>query len=162
VWFARGPWCRVKSRRLGRHHFLQIRRASRRMLDVECIGDRFVPAGGDHAIDLATGDHVRLVITRAGDGIDQRAWASRCDDEYLTRGRSATVLVDYGLHGESHRFEAWSAKCSVAGAHRVEASLAELFEADRRSACALRIFGPSGIGKSALLMRVARSARLHG
>ena len=132
------------------------------MPGIECIGDRFVPTDRDRAIDLATGDQVRLVVERAGDAMEQRVWTIRYDEEYANSDRHTGALIDYGLHGESHRFEARSARHSAGGAHRIERGFAELFEAGRRSAEMLRIFGPAGAGKSALLLRLSRCARLQG
>jgi two-component system response regulator HydG len=81
-------------------------------------------------------------------------------------------LVDFGVCGESHRFEAWqdtpeaSTPHSISGVchveRRVEASLAELFEGDRLTPRVVCLFGPRGCGKSRVLTRLARSARLNG
>ena len=57
----------------------------------------FAPA----AIDLATGDRVRLHLASAGTRDEQQAWGDACARAYA-EGR----LTDFGFVGPNHRFEA--------------------------------------------------------
>ena len=133
------------------------------MPDIECIGDRFVPIERDCAIDLATGNHVTLVVASTGDASEQLAWTSRCDDDYETSAHGRSALLDYGRCGQAKRFEAWGAREAAAkGRVSIETAVAELFEIDRKRVQFLRLFGPPGSGKSAMLLRLARCARLQG
>ncbi len=63
--------------------------------------------GAHAALDLATGDRVALTMTSVGGESDQRRWALRCDTLQKLRHPSIARLVDYGIAGESQRFEAW-------------------------------------------------------
>jgi transcriptional regulator with PAS, ATPase and Fis domain len=73
------------------------------------IADRFLFYGAPTAaqdldiavIDLATGERVRLHIASAGAPSEQHTWADACARAYH-EGR----LVDYGVIGIGHRFEA--------------------------------------------------------
>ncbi len=105
------------------------------------------------AIDLASGKRVTLVVSAVQPRDAQLAWASRC------AGRDD--LLDYGLAGCHQRFEAWSEFRFHPIEQRIASALGELFE-DVRRPQVLRIFGPAGSGKTSLLMRLARCARLHG
>ena len=129
---------------------------------IDCIADRFVRTGRELAIDLASGNHVRLVVSPSGEAAQQLAWAARCDVAYAEAGDGTSALVDYGLCGPSHRFEAWGTKGAGVGNARLELAVTELFEVDRERAHVLRLFGPPRSGKSAALARLARIARLRG
>jgi two-component system response regulator HydG len=78
------------------------------------IADRFVcnsPSEGSStaqgfslaALDLATGDRVRLRIAAAQSRADQQAWVESC-----ARAYGAGTLVDFGFIGTDRRFEAVS------------------------------------------------------
>ena len=125
-----------------------------------------------HAIDLATGEHVTVIVATVGDRDEHARWVSRCDSRYRLHACAGDNLVDFGTCGESHRFEAWrrmptrSTPHGVLGIHhierRVEAALAELFDGDRLTPRVVCVFGPRGCGKTRVLTRLARSARLSG
>src|SRR5712672_1074991 len=132
------------------------------MPDAECIADRFVVIDRRHAIDLATGGTITLVVGPAGEREEQLRWANRCDEQYLGAAVDETCLIDFGLHGDSSRFEAWGPPRPRHGERPIEAALVEIFENGGGCSHALRVFGPPGAGKSALLARLARSARLRG
>ena len=68
---------------------------------MECVADRFVMTDRESAIDLATGETIRFVVSSAGGHDEQLRWASRCDGLYR-----AGSIVDYGSVGEFRRFEA--------------------------------------------------------
>jgi len=141
------------------------------MPHIECIADRFVMIDRLEAIDLATGERVQIVVGAAGGRDDQLRWASRCDARYRRWSPAAANLLDYGRYGESRRFEAWTVKGSRAPVdvtqvchveRRVEAALAELFDGAGSAPRVRCLFGPRGSGKSTILRRLARCARLHG
>src|SRR5580765_810949 len=142
------------------------------MTRVECIADRFVMTDRSHAIDLATGDMVTMILSAAGDRDEHARWVSRCDAFYGRHALAADNLVDFGRCGPSHRFEAWQPACRslakppvAAIRHierRVERALAELFEQPGLSSRCVCVFGPPGCGKTRVLMRLARSARAEG
>ena len=73
---------------------------------MELLADRFLVGGDNAAIDLATGDRVRLTIASAGGESEQRRWALECDARQKLHHPSCAPLIDYGLVGESRRFEA--------------------------------------------------------
>ena len=61
----------------------------------------------DRIIDLASGEDVVLVTSTAGGPTDERRWVMRCDWFFSVRHRAIAELVDYGVVGETRRFEAW-------------------------------------------------------
>jgi hypothetical protein len=58
-------------------------------------------------IDLATGAPVILTIGTAGGAAEQTRWSVRCDWLHRLHHRSIAPLVDFGIVGETSRFEAW-------------------------------------------------------
>jgi len=152
--------------------FLHISAPLGLMSRFHCIADRFVMTDRCHAIDLATGERVKLTVTSVSDRNEHAGWVSRCDARYRLSAFGGGNLVDFGACGESHRFEAWQGTQSqrVSGGiigiehveRRVEAALAELFEGDRLTPRVVCLFGPCGCGKTRVLRRLARSARLNG
>ncbi len=142
------------------------------MSRLECIADRFAMTDRQHAIDLATGLTVTLVRSAIAALDEHREWVSRCDECYGRHAFGRDNLVDFGRYGQTHRFEAWqpaSIATSTSGIdaiehieRRVERALAELFEHHRLGSRVLCVFGPTGSGKSRLLLQIARSARLQG
>ena len=77
---------------------------------MQLFADRFVITAGaerEHrAIDLSTGRAVTLLTSSAGGVSDQVRWSVRCDRFFRLRHRFLARLVDYGLAGQSMRFEA--------------------------------------------------------
>jgi transcriptional regulator with GAF, ATPase, and Fis domain len=71
------------------------------------VADRFIETNRGAVVDLATGDSVVLTIASAGGPSDQLRWAGRCDLLQRLHHPSMARLVDYGVVGESQRFEAW-------------------------------------------------------
>jgi len=79
---------------------------------MQLVADRFVLEDGiEHserrAIDLATGAPVILTIGTAGGAAEQTRWSVRCDWLHRLHHRSIAPLVDFGIVGETSRFEAW-------------------------------------------------------
>ena len=87
-------------------------------MPVNLVADRFADTGDGRVLDLATGDDVVLTIASAGGPTDQLRWTARCDWFQRLAHPSLATLVDYGLIGESRRFEAW--RCG--GARRESAA----------------------------------------
>jgi DNA-binding NtrC family response regulator len=75
---------------------------------MELVADRFAVDERGDARDVATGRHVYLRISSAGARPEQQRWLARCDGLIRLRHPSLAVLVDYGLLGETRRFEAWA------------------------------------------------------
>jgi len=74
---------------------------------VQLIADRFVRDDGGDVVDLASGARVLLNITAAGSTTDQLRWTLRCDFFRALQHRAIASLVDFGLTGETSRFDAW-------------------------------------------------------
>ena len=82
---------------------------------MQLVADRFVVVGSesdkrlamDVAFDLATGARVVLGIGSAGGVSEQTRWTLRCDGLHRLHHRSIAPLLDFGVVGESSRFEAW-------------------------------------------------------
>src|SRR4030095_9063924 len=93
--------------------FLHRRRDHRPMeAAMQLVGARFVLRHGiEHgerrAIDLATAARVILTIGTAGGASEQTRWSVRCDWLHRLHHRSIAPLVDFGIVGETLRFEAW-------------------------------------------------------
>ena len=71
------------------------------------VADRFAVHEDGRAFDLSTGARITLSIGSAGGVSEQLRWTQRCDALRLLRHRAMAPLLDYGLVGESSRFEAW-------------------------------------------------------
>ena len=133
------------------------------------------------AIDLATGGRVIVVLSSSGDEREQQQWALRCDTLQKLHHPARARLIDYGVVGQSQRFEAWqseaaigtilptalTSQCEECGILKVErqavAVLGELLEPseDLRPRIAA-LWGPDGAGKRTALLDLARIARLRG
>ena len=78
------------------------------------------------AIDLATGEPVTLKIARAGTAADQLQWTLRCDRWRTLQHGAIARLLDFGLTGESDRFEAWHCGAQWTGARDDIESVSEM------------------------------------
>ena len=80
------------------------------------IADRFAVDDRGFAIDLATTERVQLITSVVGGPSEQTRWAERC--AWLSRAAhpSLSPLVDYGVIGETQRFEAWAVQSGWHGA----------------------------------------------
>ncbi len=74
---------------------------------MQLVADRFAVDEEGRAVDLATGARVTLTIGSAGGVSEQMRWAARCDGLQKLHHRAIAPLIDYGIVGESSRFEAW-------------------------------------------------------
>jgi DNA-binding NtrC family response regulator len=79
---------------------------------MQLVADRFVLEDGiEHgthrAIDLATGARIILAIGTAGGASEQTRWSVRCDWLHRLHHRTIAPLVDFGIVGDTLRFEAW-------------------------------------------------------
>jgi len=74
---------------------------------MQLVADRFVAIEEGAAIDLASDEHVQLVIDAAGDSREQARWLVRCDALHRLTHPAIAQLVDYGVLGIDRRFEAW-------------------------------------------------------
>jgi DNA-binding NtrC family response regulator len=83
---------------------------------VALFADRFLVDAHEHAIDLATGASITLVMSPQGGATEQRAWVERCEWFASIANPWLAPLVDYGLLGDTQRFEAWRAKPGWRGA----------------------------------------------
>ena len=94
---------------------------------MQLVADRFVMRDGEggRACDLASGGDVVLVVGSAGGVSDQMRWTDRCSTLRALHHGSIAPLVDFGLVGETSRFEAWSCGRGWAGAAEVSAAARE-------------------------------------
>ena len=83
---------------------------------MQLIADRFAVDDRGHAIDLATGERVSVVVSTAGGPTEQARWAERCAWFAQIAHPSLAQLVDYGVLAETQRFEAWAAQSHWPGA----------------------------------------------
>jgi len=83
---------------------------------MQLVADRFVALDGERAFDLATGARVVLVVGSAGGVSEQLRWVDRCNGFRSVHHRLIARLVDFGLVGETSRFEAWACGASWGGA----------------------------------------------
>ena len=74
---------------------------------MKLVADRFAVHEDGRAFDLATGARVTLISGSAGGVSEQLRWTERCGVLRALRHRAVAPLVDFGLVGESLRFEAW-------------------------------------------------------
>ncbi|MEQ1911893.1 MAG: hypothetical protein ABMA15_23945, partial [Vicinamibacterales bacterium] len=80
------------------------------------IADRFVVDDRGFAIDLATTERVQLITSIVGGPSEQTRWAERCAWFSRAAHPSLSPLVDYGVIGETQRFEAWAVQSGWHGA----------------------------------------------
>ncbi len=146
---------------------------------MQLVADRFAVHEDGRAFDLATGARVTMSVGSAGGVSEQLRWAEQCRARRALRHRSAVSLVDFGLVGESSRFEAWGTgypreklrprvplRIEDCGLRMVErpavAALAEMFQAAGSRPYVSTLYGPSGSGKSEIAGELARMARTRG
>ena len=73
---------------------------------MEILGDRFLRSRNGLVFDLASGHEVVFRRSTVGAGAEQSAWVDRCTALASVRHPHLVELVDYGLIGVTHRFEA--------------------------------------------------------
>ena len=147
---------------------------------MKLVADRFALHQDGRAFDLATGARVTLTIGSAGGVSEQLRWAEHCASLRGVRHHAKAPLVDFGLCGESSRFEAWGSgypareakapgelRIADCGLRIIEtpamAALAEMFQpAGSARPHVSAIWGPSGSGKRTLVSELARTARSNG
>jgi DNA-binding NtrC family response regulator len=114
------------------------------------LADRFVVDEDRRPLDLATGDGVVLTISSAGAETDARRWALRCDALQKLHHPSIARLIDYGVVGESKRFEAW--RCD-------ERWRGPATEAEASRARAVTVLSACGLSSGSLTTASVRSSR---
>ena len=147
---------------------------------MQLVADRFAVLEDGRAFDLSTGARVTLVISSAGGVSEQLRWSECCSSRRALRHRAMAPLVDFGLTGESSRFEAWGTgyprvNTTEPGALRIVdcglriieqpavPALADMFQAaggGRPHVSSL--WGPAGAGKQVIVGELARIARTKG
>ena len=73
---------------------------------MEILVDRFLRSRNGLVFDLASGSEVVFTRSTAGAGREHSAWVDRCAALAGIRHPHLVELVDYGLIGAAHRFEA--------------------------------------------------------
>ncbi len=116
---------------------------------MQLLADRFV-IGQEYALDLATGHRVVLTMTSAGGESEQRRWALRCDTLQKLHHPSIARLVDYGVAGESQRFEAWRCEAPWRGS---------MARSEDTCARASKVLGASGVSGGSLSTASVRASR---
>ncbi len=71
------------------------------------VADRFVRCGQQRAIDLASGQSVRLLVAGRGSADRMRSHDERCASLFGLHHPALAELVDYGAVGRDEVFEAW-------------------------------------------------------
>jgi DNA-binding NtrC family response regulator/tetratricopeptide (TPR) repeat protein len=74
---------------------------------LKLVADRFVVMDDERAVDLSSGEEIMLLASTAGDPYEQTRWTLRCDRWARLYHPAIARLVDYGIVGETRRFEAW-------------------------------------------------------
>src|SRR6478736_8123937 len=77
------------------------------------LADRFVMGDMRQAVDLATGSRVIVGLSSSGGEREQQQWALRCDTLQKLHHPAIARLIDYGVVGESRRFEAWQGSAAI-------------------------------------------------
>jgi transcriptional regulator with AAA-type ATPase domain len=147
----------------------------------ELIADRFVARAGampGMATDLATNRQVRLRVLPRDDEDREHAWTLRCDKLFRAQLASVNSLIDYGLVGVAHKFEAWSearsaplprgardpiAEVKEVTSHPAIAAVAETFRIeDARRGALVALWAPTALLVNIAILVLARIARLNG
>ena len=123
---------------------------------MQLLADRFAFDDGDdkRAVDLATGARVVVCIGSAGGMSDQMRWTLRCDGFRSLQHHAIAPLVDWGIVGESSRFEAWLCGTPWAGSPQEARSAQEVAKQF------LHASGLSAGDLAAGCMRTARDGRV--
>ena len=143
---------------------------------MQLVADRFAVDEDGRAFDLATGVRIALNVGVAGGVTEQVQWTDACAERRRVHDRAEPRLVDFGLVGETQRFEAIERRGNqllVAGSDYPQAirlieqpgvrALAEMFGAatgGRPQVASL--WGPAGSGKGVFVGELARIARTRG
>jgi DNA-binding NtrC family response regulator/tetratricopeptide (TPR) repeat protein len=91
---------------------------------VHLVADRFAVEDDGRAMDLASGTQILLTVRTAGGTFDQLRWTVRCDTLHALHHRNIARLVDFGLVGETSRFEAWVCGTPFVGSREQVRSIA--------------------------------------
>jgi DNA-binding NtrC family response regulator len=78
---------------------------------MQVLADRFAVNDGGLAIDLASGARVAIETMSRGGVAEQQRWHARCGWLHAVQHGAVASLADYGLVGETARFEAFD--CGV-------------------------------------------------
>jgi DNA-binding NtrC family response regulator/tetratricopeptide (TPR) repeat protein len=108
------------------------------------IADRFVVIDAKTTLDLADGQIVAFLLAPLEGDEQQRRWALRCDTFHRLHHPAIARLIDYGVVGTSHRFEAWRCGEPWAGSGRA-AEQARQQTAALMRACGYTIGSPSDL-----------------
>ena len=81
---------------------------------MQLVADRFAVEDDGRVVDLATGALVTLTVGSAGGVTEQLRWAARCDRLRTLHHQAIAPLLDFGVLGETSRFEAWCCGLAVA------------------------------------------------
>ncbi len=138
---------------------------------MDLVADRFLITDANVAVDLATRLRVWLRRLAPAGVAEASVWSERCDARQRQGPVGRAALVDYGIVGESRRFEAWSAPDGtldvVSGAPRAlfidETGLDELFAcSDDPTPRLVGVQGEPVPARLAALRLLARRARIAG
>jgi DNA-binding NtrC family response regulator/tetratricopeptide (TPR) repeat protein len=117
---------------------------------VRLVADRFAVDDEGRALDLATGDRVRVRVGAAGGVSEQLRWAERCATFHALHHRAIARLLDFGPLGESSRFEAWACEALSRGSRELASSV---------HAAATRFLHASGLTSAGLMAESMQRAR---
>ena len=140
---------------------------------MQLTADRFAMHEDGRVFDLSTGARVTLNIGKAGGVSEQLRWTEHCAALRGLHHRARAPLLDFGLVGETSRFEAWGSgdpqgtRGEPGGLRIVEQpavrALAEMFHAGGAGRLQVSaLYGPPGAGKGVIAGELARIARING
>ena len=114
------------------------------------VADRFAVDDEGRALDLATGNRVRVRVGAAGGVSEQLRWAERCAMFHTLHHRAIARLLDFGPLGESSRFEAWACAALSRGSRELASSV---------HAAATKFLHASGLTSAGLMPESVQRAR---
>src|SRR5436190_18057919 len=82
---------------------------------MQLVADRFAIDVDGRTLDLATGGSVTLITGSAGGVSEQMRWRHRCDRLHALQHHAIAPLLDFGIVGESSRFQAWCCGAPLRG-----------------------------------------------